>query len=322
VYLILYKLEHVIMASMTSLSSDAALDDAATREVNRLGVLTTAQLRFFYTNGYVIARGVIPPDMIAPAVIHLHKPVSERGIVDRLVDRAINGPRRSATQAAGDDDVGDGGSGGGGGGGLRARGREKAAAKQKAGPQVSTASVVLNLYSRTVAKSLVECVAGRGQLHTPRVVQLASIPPNEEMATSRARRSIATTLGNIGVAMGLTARLNAWHIDGVRIPQAAIDPPRKFNFTCLCGVYLSDIDSDWAGNFSVFPGRCYRAPSIGSANLYSPSLCFQTLTLYPHLTCPGAHHLVEQYVRKHGAAKVRDEGIHAPEINGELPAND
>ncbi len=44
------------------------------------------------------------------------------------------------------------------------------------------------------------------------------------------------------------------HIDGTPSPTNGVPPGTIYSFTLLVGVALSDVQRDWAGNFSVWPG--------------------------------------------------------------------
>lgn len=44
------------------------------------------------------------------------------------------------------------------------------------------------------------------------------------------------------------------HIDGMHTPSNGVPEGEIFSFTGLVGVFLSDVDEDFAGNFTVWPG--------------------------------------------------------------------
>jgi ectoine hydroxylase-related dioxygenase (phytanoyl-CoA dioxygenase family) len=44
------------------------------------------------------------------------------------------------------------------------------------------------------------------------------------------------------------------HIDGFYYPLNDVEEGKIFSFTALAGVYLNDVNEEWAGNFTVWPG--------------------------------------------------------------------
>ncbi len=74
------------------------------------------------------------------------------------------------------------------------------------------------------------------------------------------------------------------HIDGVYSPDNGVKKGTIHSFSALIGVFLTDVESDFAGNFTVWP---------------------------------GSHLKMESYFREHGTAVVTEEGRNPPIEAGE-----
>lgn len=75
------------------------------------------------------------------------------------------------------------------------------------------------------------------------------------------------------------------HIDGVYSPNNGVKKGTIHSFSALLGVFLTDVDADYAGNFVVWP---------------------------------GSHLKMQEYFREHGTAVVTEEGRNPPIERGEM----
>jgi len=99
-------------------------------------------------------------------------------------------------------------------------------------PELMTQPLLMDIFSNTPACSIAESCIGKGKLKNIHEAQIALRFP-------------------IDAAEPLT--LNP-HIDGFYYPSNGVEEGQIFSFTALAGVYLNDVDEEWAGNFTVWPG--------------------------------------------------------------------
>lgn len=106
-------------------------------------------------------------------------------------------------------------------------------------PDVQRDPAIVNLLVKTPLWSLVESALGEGQIRPVRGGQIALRFP---------------VLADPPRPVGL-------HLDGMYAPNNGVKEGTIANFTALIGVYLSDVETEYAGNFAVSPGshRVYEA---------------------------------------------------------------
>eukprot|EP01006_Ploeotia_vitrea_P026654 TRINITY_DN59624_c0_g1_i1.p1 TRINITY_DN59624_c0_g1~~TRINITY_DN59624_c0_g1_i1.p1 ORF type:complete len:499 (+),score=205.80 TRINITY_DN59624_c0_g1_i1:74-1570(+) len=119
--------------------------------------------------------------------------------------------------------------------------------KQTFCPDVKNSPHVTNLYTRSAVSTYVQSLLGRNRVHVPRGGQIAIVHPKSAKEATEGRAHVhrwfnADTIG----------KKKYWHIDGVTTDFARMD--RVHNFTLLVGVYLSEQDAEFQGNFTTFPG--------------------------------------------------------------------
>ncbi|HVX45365.1 MAG TPA: phytanoyl-CoA dioxygenase family protein [Mycobacteriales bacterium] len=90
---------------------------------------------------------------------------------------------------------------------------------------------IIDLLTRTPALALAESAIGAGQIQPVNYGQIALRFPIDGEA------------GEIHP-----------HIDGMYSPHNGVPKGQISNFTALVGVYLSDVPTEYAGNFTVWPG--------------------------------------------------------------------
>jgi len=132
-------------------------------------------------------------------------------------------------------------------------------------PALRNAPEVLDLFEATPARTFADALVAPGGLRSPQMAQIALRFPSGSRAT------------------GGTPALAQPHVDGSYGRLNGVREGQVAHFTLLCMIALSDVDVDWAGNFTVWP---------------------------------GTHHLYEQYFRSHD---VRDMINGTPRLE-QLPA--
>jgi hypothetical protein len=98
-------------------------------------------------------------------------------------------------------------------------------------PEVTNHPAILDLLTETAAWSLAESAIGKGQLEPVERGQIALRFP-----TTAAPGEVRP------------------HLDGMHTPHNGVPKGQISNFTALIGVYLSDVPTENAGNFTVWPG--------------------------------------------------------------------
>jgi len=99
-------------------------------------------------------------------------------------------------------------------------------------PELVSAPAILDLYRETTLQALAEAAIGGGRVTTPGSGQIALRFP-EEIAAPRDPYP---------------------HIDGMPGPLNGVEAGTLYHFTALGGVFLSDVDAPFRGNFTVWPG--------------------------------------------------------------------
>ena len=112
-------------------------------------------------------------------------------------------------------------------------------------PEVTGAPEITGLISNTPAWSLIESLLGEGNVSKPKSAQIAVRFPSRIDPPPEPHP----------------------HLDGMYSPNNGVPEGTIQNFTMLVGVYLSEVNRPYAGNFTVWP---------------------------------GTHHIYEQYFREHG----------------------
>jgi hypothetical protein len=101
-------------------------------------------------------------------------------------------------------------------------------------PELVSAPEILDLYRATGVRALAEAAIGEGKVRAPSTGQIALRFPRPPG----------------GAAPGAPHP----HIDGMPGPLNGVTPGTIFHFTALAGVFLSDVDEPFHGNFTVWPG--------------------------------------------------------------------
>jgi hypothetical protein len=99
-------------------------------------------------------------------------------------------------------------------------------------PELVAAPAILDLYRETPVRALAEAAIGAGNVTPPSTGQIALRFP-QELAAPRDPYP---------------------HIDGMPGPLNGVTPGTLYHFTALAGVFLSDVDGPFHGNFTVWPG--------------------------------------------------------------------
>lgn len=154
--------------------------------------LTYGQKQHLLTQGYVQIPGVVPPVMVGAAV------------------KAINNSL---------------------GKGLPPDQMTKFSA-QTFCPELTSTSVITDLFNRTPARELAESAIGEGKINPVGHGQIALRFPTMQDPPPAPRP----------------------HIDGMYSPTNGVPEGEIQNFTALVGIYLSDVAQEFAGNFTVWPG--------------------------------------------------------------------
>mmetsp|Transcript_19739 Transcript_19739/g.39107 ORF Transcript_19739/g.39107 Transcript_19739/m.39107 type:complete len:241 (-) Transcript_19739:80-802(-) len=150
---------------------------------------------------------------------------------------------------------------------------------QKTKLNIKTSGRILDLFSKSLVQKLAASLVSP-HLKAPWVAQVAPLPGKHDM--NWVQKGLAKFVAKFALNhLDAAQRLKLWHIDGVKIAEHNQDPDKIFNFTLLCGVYLSDIDQEFAGNFTVFP---------------------------------GSHHTIERYAQQHGTSVIKENGLPATAI--------
>lgn len=116
-------------------------------------------------------------------------------------------------------------------------------------PEITGSPIVTGLVSETPTWSLIESVLGAGNVSKPKGAQIAVRFPTRHDPPPEPRP----------------------HLDGMYSPHNGVPEGTIQNFTMLVGVYLSEVNRAYAGNFTVWP---------------------------------GTHHVYQQYFREHGAESL------------------
>jgi hypothetical protein len=101
-------------------------------------------------------------------------------------------------------------------------------------PTLRNAPEILDLFELTPARALADSLVAPGGLRSPQMAQIALRFPSGSRASE--------------------ATLPRPHVDGSYCPNNGVRAGQVAHFTLLCMIALSDVDDDWAGNFSVWPG--------------------------------------------------------------------
>ena len=100
-------------------------------------------------------------------------------------------------------------------------------------PEMRGDPVFVDLLERTPAIALVESALGRNAVVRGHRAQIALRFP---------------------LPAGTPKKDPEPHLDGIPTPTNGVAPGRVHNFAALLGLYLEDVDREWAGNFTVWPG--------------------------------------------------------------------
>jgi ectoine hydroxylase-related dioxygenase (phytanoyl-CoA dioxygenase family) len=98
-------------------------------------------------------------------------------------------------------------------------------------PELRQAPEILELFEATPARPLADSLVAAGGLRPPAQGQIALRFPT-----------------------AVEAPLPRPHVDGTYAPLNAVQPGQVAHFTLLAMVALSDVDADFRGNFTVWPG--------------------------------------------------------------------
>ncbi len=98
-------------------------------------------------------------------------------------------------------------------------------------PELRNAPEILNLFEATGARQLAESLLAPGGLRAPAMAQIALRFPQRGDAV-----------------------LPRPHVDGTYGPSNGVQKGQVAHFTMLAMVALSDVDADFAGNFTLWPG--------------------------------------------------------------------
>lgn len=210
------------------------------RKMNLQGIITPRQREQFLRDGYLLLKGLVPVERCDVAVRYIESPLNQQSFMDQAVNMAMT--------------FGD----------------------QASGVKVKMNNDVNGLYKGSLVEKLARNLVS-DHLQSPWGAQVAPIPGRPDL--SPALVGVARAVGNFGVRhTDLINKWKLWHIDGVDIKRNEVRAARKFNFTLLCGVYLTNISADFAGNFCVFP---------------------------------GSHLQIQEYAKQRGTTEIEQEGLHA-----------
>jgi hypothetical protein len=119
-------------------------------------------------------------------------------------------------------------------------------------PELRNAAPILDLFRATPARRFADALLAPGRVREPSMAQIALRFPLADRALAR-QPSLRP------------------HVDGSYGPANGVRPGQVAHFTLLCMVALSDVSTDFAGNFTVWP---------------------------------GSHHLYERYFQTHGPREM------------------
>jgi Phytanoyl-CoA dioxygenase (PhyH) len=102
-------------------------------------------------------------------------------------------------------------------------------------PELCATPPILDLFTASPLRTVAEAAIGPGNLRLPGEGQVALRFPTAGPGSSAVP-----------------------HIDGVASPGNGVPPGTLFHFTALAAVFLSDVDGDDRGNFTVWPGSHRR----------------------------------------------------------------
>jgi hypothetical protein len=114
-------------------------------------------------------------------------------------------------------------------------------------PELRSSPEILELFEATPARALANLLVAPGGVRSPRLAQIALRFPSAPVATR--------TLGAGAPDPTLALRP---HVDGSYSPSNGVQAGQVAHFTMLAMVALSDVDTDFAGNFTVWPGSHHR----------------------------------------------------------------
>jgi hypothetical protein len=150
-------------------------------------------------------------------------------------------------------------------------------------PELVSAPEILDLYRATGLRGLAEAAIGAGRVRVPVTGQIALRFPQ----------------------LGEAPRDPFPHIDGMPGPLNGVTAGTIYHFTALGGVFLSDVDLPFHGNFTVWPGTHTRLAQHfarhGTDGLLSG---FPPIELPPprQLRARAGDALLAHYQLAHGAA--------------------
>lgn len=154
-------------------------------------------------------------------------------------------------------------------------------------PELVADPAILGLYGATPLAALAEKALGSGRVRAPRDAQIALRFPTPGAAHTDGRP----------------------HIDGLPRPDNGVPAGTIHHFTALAAVFLSDAETPFAGNFTVWPGShhalaAHFATAGAAAALAQPNALFPPVPLPParQLIVRAGDALLAHYLLVHGAA--------------------
>lgn len=99
-------------------------------------------------------------------------------------------------------------------------------------PELQGAPDIIDLVNKTPALQLAESAIGQGQIQPIRAGQIAVRFPTQQDPPHMASP----------------------HLDGMHSADNGVQAGTIANFTALMGIFLSDVQTEFAGNFTVWPG--------------------------------------------------------------------
>jgi hypothetical protein len=153
-------------------------------------------------------------------------------------------------------------------------------------PELVSAPPILGLYAETGLRALAETAIGAGKVRAPTTGQIALRLPQAS-------------------GEGAAPREPHPHIDGMPGPLNGVAPNTVFHFTALGGVFLSDVELPFRGNFTVWPGT-----HTALARHFAAHGADGLLTGFPPIALPAPRQLrvragdalLAHYQLAHGAA--------------------
>ena len=100
-------------------------------------------------------------------------------------------------------------------------------------PELQDQPVITDLFNASQVKPTLESLLGEGNVAQAKRAQLALRFPREP---------------------GTQPQPPGRHIDGVHSPDNGVPKGTLASFTALVGVFLTDVNADYAGNLSIWPG--------------------------------------------------------------------